>query len=76
MYRDDLYVAESTMFQRVEERVDQARSRALVRQLSAGQHGLLSRSGRRLVFQLGHLLVALGQRMERHALRQVPAFEG
>jgi hypothetical protein len=76
MFRDDLYVAESLMFQRVEERVAQARSRALLHQLSAGQQGALSRSSCRLLCQLGRLLVTLGQRMERHALRQTPAFEG
>ena len=75
MFRDDLYVAESLMFERVEERVAQARSRALLHQLSARQSAL-SRSSCRLLCQLGRLLVALGQRMERYALRQVPAFEG
>lgn len=76
MFPDELYVAESMMFQRVEERLGEARSRALVRQLSAGQRGVLSRSGCRLLCQLGRLPVALGRRMERYALRQVPAFEG
>jgi hypothetical protein len=76
MFRDDLYVAESTMFQRAEERVGEARSRALMRQLSAGQQGVLSQSSRRLLGQLGRLLVALGLRMERYALRQLPAYEG
>ena len=76
MFPDDLYVAESTMFQRVEERAGEARSRALVRRLNAGQQGVLSRSGCRLVCQLGRLLEALGQRMQRYALRQFPAFSG
>jgi len=76
MFPDDLYVAERTMFQRVEERVGEARSRALVRRLGAGQHGVVSRSGCRLLCQLGQLLVAAGRRMERYALRQLPAFEG
>lgn len=75
MFPDDLYVAESIMFQRAEERVSQARSRALVRRLGAGRQGGLSRSGCRLLCQLGRLLVALGRRMERYALRQLPAFE-
>ena len=76
MFPDELYVAESMMFQRVEERLGEARSRALVRQLSAGQQGVLSRSGCRLLCQLGRFMVALGRRMERYALRQLPAFEG
>ncbi len=76
MFPDDLYVSESMMFQRVEERVSEARSRALVRRLSAGQRGSLSRSSCRLLCQLGRLLVAMGRRMERYALRQLPAFEG
>ena len=76
MFPDELYVAESMMFQRVEERLGEARSRALVRQLSAGQQGVLSRSGCRLLCQLGRFMVALGRRMERYALRQLPAFGG
>ena len=75
MFPDDLYVIESTMFQRVEERVSEARSRALVRRLSAGRQGVLSRSGCRLLCRLGRLFVALGRRMERYALRQLPVFE-
>ena len=73
MFPDDLYVSESMMFQRVEERVSEARSRALVRRLSAGQRGSLSRSIYRLLCQLGRLLVAMGRRVERYALRQLPA---
>jgi len=76
MFPDDLYVAESMMFQRAEERVGEAESRALVRQLSAGQQGAMSRSGCRLLCQLGRLLEALGQRMQRYALRQFPALGG
>jgi len=76
MFPDDLYVAESIMHQRVAERVSEARSRALARRLGAGGQGVLSRSGCRLLCRLGWLLIALGRRMERYALRQLPVFEG
>jgi hypothetical protein len=75
MFAEDLYVAESIMFQRVEERLQEAKSRALVHQVRSRQRGVLSRSGCQLMCQLGRFLVALGQRMERrYALQQIPAF--
>jgi len=62
MFRDDLYVAESTMFQRVEERVQEARDRSLARQVDGRRQGALGRLYSRSICQLSGLLAAVGQR--------------
>ena len=59
MFPDEMYVAERIMFQRVEERVEEARARSLARQAAGRQEGLLSRWGSRLMCRLSRPLMAL-----------------
>ncbi len=63
-YRD-VYIAEQTMDQSVAERLHQAETRRLVRQLTPSRQNGLSREGRWLVCKLGYLLVTLGAWLER-----------
>ena len=59
MFPDDMYVAESTMFQRVDERVQEARARSLVRQVAGRQEVPLRRLGFRLMCRLRRPLVVI-----------------
>jgi hypothetical protein len=67
MLSHDLYVAEQTMGNRLEER-RRAHARRQHREASARQPGWLSWQARWLVCELGYRLVALGARLEAYAL--------
>lgn len=59
MFPDDMYVAERIMFQRAEERVQEARARSLARQVAGRQDGLLRRWGARLLCRLNRPLIVI-----------------
>jgi len=61
MFPDDLYVAESIMFQRAEERVQEARVRSLARQVAVRRQGTVGRLYSRLICRLSGLLAAVGR---------------
>jgi hypothetical protein len=68
--------AKAVMDLRVDSAVQQAKIDLLQRQIEASRKGWLLRQSCRLLYQLGHRLVALGKRLERHGLPQTLPFEG
>lgn len=58
---------------RVEEALRWAETHRLLREAGIDQRGWLSRQACWLLGQLGHLLVALGRRLERYGLSRDPA---
>ena len=64
-YYGEVYIAEQTMHRRVEERLRQARE-------EQQQQEWLSRLGGRMLGQLGHLLVTVGQRLKQYNLQPLP----
>ena len=67
MYGMDDYMVRVQMNLSIEEAQRQARACDLVRQVTGQTPGWFARVGGRLLGQLGSELVALGQRLERHA---------
>ena len=67
--------AELLMERVVAERLHRAEIMRLVRQIKAERPGWLFRSSRRLLSRLGHLLVALGRRLQQSASAQPVSLE-
>ena len=74
MYANPLFV-ELLIERVVAERLHRAEIERLVRQTQAERPGWLFRSSCRLLSRSGHLLVALGRRLERHASAQPVVLE-
>jgi len=72
----DLYVAERTMHLQVEEHLQWAAGHRLLRQAGIQQRGWAFQRGRWLLYQLGHLLVALGERLRQYDLPSSHPLEG
>jgi hypothetical protein len=72
----ELYIAEHTMGMRLEEVRQEVAFYRLRRQRRKLQPGWMSRQACWLLCQLGHLLVALGERLQRYGLPQVLSLEG
>jgi hypothetical protein len=64
----ELYVAESIMHRRLQERRQEIGILGLKRRLSTHGGGWLSRQSRMLLWRLGQLLVALGKRLEGYSV--------
>ena len=69
----DYRSAEEIMHLRAEEARHHAQLRELRRQVEGNQQGWPARQGCWLLYQLGHRLVVVGQRLERYGLPQ-PSF--
>ena len=67
MLYHDLNAAEAIMDLRVEERLRQAETRHLLRQVKDERTAWLPRHSARLLYGLGQALVALGQRLQCRA---------
>ncbi len=74
-YRD-VYIAERTMFRRLEENRQEVEVRRLIHQLNASRPGWLSRAFRALLCEVGYRLVVLGAWLERYSSSQPSTLEG
>lgn len=72
----DLYVVERTVQMRVKEELCRAESHRLLRQSELQRRGWVSQRGCWLLCQLGHLLVALGERLRQYDLSSSPPLKG
>jgi histone H3/H4 len=72
----DLYVAERTMHLQVEENLQEAAFHRLLRQAGMQRRGWASQRVCCLLCQLGHLLVALGERLRQYGLPSSRPLEG
>ena len=68
--------AEHLMDIRTQGILHRTQTRSLLRQAGLEQRGWLSRKNHWLLCQLGHLLVALGRRLERYEQQQSLAIDG
>ena len=68
--------AEHLMEIRTQGLLRRTETRSMLRQAGLEQQGWLSRQNCWLLCQLGHLLVALGRRLERYERPQSPALDG
>ena len=79
MFHGDLYCAEKTMHQRLQDErkhFGALRQRRKARLSGALQQGWVARQGCSLLCQMGRLLVAMGLRMERYGLAQTLSLKG
>ena len=65
MVQGNDYAVKSLMDTMVEERLREAEARRLLRLAGLGRRGWLLRQGRRLLYQVGRVLVILGQRLQQ-----------
>jgi hypothetical protein len=68
MSSGELHIAEQIMHKRLAERRQEIANRHQKRRARAHQPSWLSLQGRRLLCQLGYLLIALGKRLQRYEL--------
>jgi hypothetical protein len=79
MLHVDLYCAEKTMHQRLQDErlsFETRRLKGKARQVGVLQQGWMARQSCWLLCQMGRLLVTMGLRMERYGLSQTLSFEG
>jgi hypothetical protein len=73
---ENLYLVECVMDQRVNARLNETETRHMLREAGIDHRPRIIRRARRWLYRLGHRMLTLGKRLERHDVsveRQQPA---